>query len=161
MSFVDVPDLGSKITEVDHHDTQHLEICDNTGSLSFPILLTMLVLFCYQVCLAYKLADSLNRKLRILHAVFYIPISILRTLRFMIGACVITYIVTSFINNNAPAPSVENSSTNRVISTGSISCNNERTNRESEHLSEVIVIPDPNRVNYINLDELTTKTSVC
>jgi hypothetical protein len=168
MAFVDVPNAGSKITEVDTikcDENLITLICDSDNHMSSPYLTyTMLALvYGYQIFLAYQLADGPNRKLRFLKAMLYIPLSIVTILRFAIGACVISYIITSYIRSNARAPSVERecSTTNENVtfSTGRSYNNEENQNRErSEHptlidleldeLSEVITIPDPNRSQH-------------
>lgn len=164
MSFVDLPDLGSKITDSDHQVTGFTSEninCDS-GSMSFPIIITMLVLYCYQVRLAYKLADSLSRKLKLIHAVFYIPISIFGILRLLIGACVISYLYTSILENNARAPSVETNLMSTVtVSTGSISIDNNNAILREDELREVIISnPDPNRdYNESGIDHFQNVTS--
>lgn len=162
MAFVDVPNLGSMITEVDtnicdeHHFTN---IRDSDNHLSSPLMTILLALvYGYQIFLAYQLADGPNRKLRLLKAMLYIPLSIITILRFAIGACVISYLISSYFRSNARAPSVERISTANTkvtFSTGR-SYDEEQIRERSEHsalidlepiLSEVIIIPDPNRAS--------------
>lgn len=169
MSFVDVPDLGSKITEVDIKNCDPSPIpmiCDKDNRMFFPSMNILLaIVYGYQIYLAYNmLADSPNRKLRILKAMLYIPLSIIRTLRFAIGACVIYYLISSLICNNARAPSVEIISTTRNVafSTG-CSSNDERIELRDicepaalidlgqDELSEIIIIPDPNQASNNNV----------
>lgn len=166
MAFVDVPNAGSKITEVDTNTCDEnliTLICDSDNHLSSPyVTITLVLVYGYQIFLAYQLADGPNRKLRLLKATLYIPLSIVTILRFAIGACVISYIITSYIRSNARAPSVERecSTTNENVtfSTGRSYINENQNRERSEHptlidleldeLSEVITIPDPNRSQH-------------
>lgn len=93
MSFLDNINFGLKTSEDNNG-------CDlGTFTTTYILTATTIILYLYQVALAYSTIYQDGRTLRnILQSLFYIPINIVEVLRFLTRVCVVVFVFRRLIN---------------------------------------------------------------